>query len=61
MICADWHRILRLIYVLMICVVAACGRTTVLPPTATAPATAVPQPTAAVHHAAQDFQVAEQA
>jgi YVTN family beta-propeller protein len=42
-----WHHNLRLIYVLMICVVAACGKTTALPPTATAPATPAPQPTAA--------------
>jgi len=47
MIRTTWQRNLRLVYVFMMVVVAACGKTTVLPPTATPAPTTAPQPTAA--------------
>src|SRR5690242_17243328 len=41
----DWRRTLHVSYVLVLCFVAACGKTTAIPPTAPA-ATNAPQPTA---------------
>jgi hypothetical protein len=41
------RRITRLTYVFVICLVAACAKTTALPPTATPAATAAPRPATA--------------
>jgi YVTN family beta-propeller protein len=43
----DWRRPLRVAYVALICFVAACGKTTVVPPSASPAAATAAQPTAA--------------